>query len=209
MSKLKLFKSQEPHHIMGSTLINHGPRIKLGITCNEYCLVTMILYCKKKDKPFDEDRVYRHLGYSWEQVQIILTNLKEKDIIRITEGKFTITKKWKAYHNVHKRDEFDDFVKPYLGIQWPGSMPEARQKYDMACEKVGPAHLLERKHAYFEFLKKPENSYRKVMQATVFLNPNKERYNENWEGNIDSSNKLKESIPVKERNKSELDKLSD
>jgi hypothetical protein len=175
------YTSEEHEPVMGSTLIEHGPRMKLGLSCDEYCIVKMLIYCIEKKRSFDFDRIKRHLGFEESHIILLLDMLQEKNIIKIDTKGNKITKRWRELHEKQNHTSFDEFWETYKGIKWPGSKKLAMEKFIITATKWGSRYIISRKKAYIDFLLKPENRWRKIMNATTFLNVTNENFNQPWE----------------------------
>lgn len=200
------FRSSEPEHVIGSSTIEHGPRVKLGLTCEEYSMVKLILYCIDKNRSFDFARIYRHLGFDESQTDQIVQSLVDKEILVMDEVKGNkIMPVWEQAHTTHYKTTFDEFWKPYRGLSWPGSKKLSAERFSIAAQKFGSRYILHRKHAYMDFLLRPENRWRKIMNASTFLSVSTEHFNQPWE--TYGTNTPESQMKVKAMSKQQKEKL--
>ena len=173
----------EDVNVYGNTVINHSIRISLGLTLAEYCVADFIEYAKCRGKIVTYEYAQRRLGLSRADVVIALKSLYTKGFAETNSNTVLMTEKWL---NAFKVDEiwFDKFWlingKPF----WPGSKPDAKAKFAIVCRKYPPDYIISCRDHYLKFMAHPSNSFRQLMGAPVFLNPEKERFNEDWLGNL-------------------------
>lgn len=179
--------------IYGITEINHRLRVKGKLTCNEYVLCSAIeSYQIKNVIDFSAEDIYRNTGL---KIDYFKTKLIPKLIIdgyiRIHEKtkRPQLTDKWFNIFTISNL-EFDNFWCDKSGqfgekdkVVWMGSKKQALKLYKKVREKFSENHLLRQRYYYFKFLDLYNNKYntsRQKMMATVWLNPQNERFNEDW-----------------------------
>ena len=181
MINLNEFKSSETKTVQGTTVIHHNIRTKLKITCVQYVMMDFVQYCFDGKKDVNEDRCFRHTGIYWERASDLLKSLVLKELIEVHDKyRYKPTKKWYDAHKVEVEENFAKFWKPNHGRKWTGSFADAKIKFARACTKYSPEYIIAQKEAYFKYLSHPDNLYRKVMGASVFLNLQTKRFTEEW-----------------------------
>ena len=180
--KLSEFKSSEYDPVIGTTMILHKPRTKLGLTLGEYTVAKLIEYCETNNKELTGERAFLHIGIETEDLVEYIDSLINQGIARWNEGDLhpILLLKWHKIHSEAISEQFDRFWEKEYGIRWGGSKAQARQKFDILMKEIDFAYIMAQKRAYFMFLCLPENDWRHVMGGAVFLGKTDKRYSENW-----------------------------
>jgi hypothetical protein len=174
--------------VYGTTTINHKIRVRLGLTMAEYVVMDFLDYALTKRKPITYEYSQRRTGLAREQFIQILASLRDKGFTQSVaeEGKLpTIipTRLWLDAFMIPK-EWFESFWMVGENAYWPGSRKKAQQLFEKLCKTYSPEYLLKCKENYVTFMAHPANDWRKVMGAPVFLNPETERFKEDWSGQL-------------------------
>ncbi len=172
--------------ISGSTTINHEVRQKLELTNDEYVLLSFLNTAQQEKRDITYELVYRKTAIEKADYDIISNKLFVRDYIRASKVEervfIKVSKRFREAFYVQERD-FDEFwFNAKTGVcDWPGSKSDALAKY-IICRKSYPHdYLMKQKNWYFRFLELPDNSFRKKLGASVFLNMSTKRFEEDFE----------------------------
>ena len=193
-----LINKHESHalsKITGKTTISHRNRIKLGITCMQYCILELIEKSVARHESLTEQFFYQKIGIQKEELYKELHKLATLEFItKNTDGSPKVTQKWLSAFDI-PMEEFEEFWNRNERCAWPGSSKkETLKKYKEVREFYSAAYLLRKRNEYLEFLVRKENDFRQIMGCSVFLNLDKERFNIDWKNA--SKETLQEPIPV-------------
>lgn len=85
-----------------STLINHDVRLKLGLSCNEFCVADFI----SSGEHITRQQLADRLGLSKQSVIKIINKLVELEIVNKNEkGRLCISEKWmKSFNQVYGKE---------------------------------------------------------------------------------------------------------
>lgn len=180
------------HKPTGRSLILHRQRIQLGLSMEEYALMAFIETRKAKNLPVSYDKIEKYLGIDPIHAKELLIMLKQKELIRNEKG-IVITDKWFSVFEISEK-EFEDFWNINSKPCWPGSRKESLKMYIKARKLFDKDFLLQQRNAYFKFLQEPENEYRSKMSCSTFLNPENEKFNQNWTKEVTTSEQKAEKI---------------
>lgn len=173
------FKTKELIEIYGSTTISHAKRVRMGLTIAEYTVADFVAYANSKRKLVTFEYAYRRIGLSKELLLPILASLRDKEFITIDGSNIRTTEKWDETFRISQQ-WFEEFWFYKGKAVWPGSKKEAQAQFEKTCREYEPQYIISCRDAYMDFMAHPDNSYRKLMGAAVFLNPKTERFNEQW-----------------------------
>ena len=183
MSEFDDIQVKDTNTIYGSTIINHAKRIQMDLSMAEYCVADFIEYANGKRKLVTYEYAYRRLGLKKELFIPLMTSLRNKGYITDEQNNIKVTRKWLDTFMVGA-EWFDAFWnirgKPY----WPGSKKDAQKKFEKACYQYSPEFIIQCRDNYVKFMNHPANKFRQIMMATVFLNPETERFKEDWLGQL-------------------------
>ena len=185
------FQSGVYNDVHGTSVIDHKLRVKMGLMMVEYVMLDFIHRVTIQKKAIDYGRIRRWTGLTdANEIRRIIGVLENKGLIivedLIEDGKAKrrikgVSRKFQNICHTKEDDDFETFWSPAFEKKWTGSKQEAKKLFQVACSKFGASHVLNQKFNYFKFLSLPENAYRSVMMATVFLNMTKQRFNEPWD----------------------------
>jgi hypothetical protein len=211
MENLTDYKSKKPEP-NGITTINHNVRCRMQLDCNEYVLIEYIVKIRERYILYDYGLCYLATGFVPEQQEMLLRRLFNKEFIAYINhpnGQKDIkpTGKWDELFFDQIERQFDRFwtedINGKSRTAWNGSKPEAYKIFRNLVPQYGFDKLMQQRKSYFRFLelqKSVRGFDRQRMMATVFLNMQKERYNEDWAGQVEELEKLrKEKEGVRER----------
>lgn len=167
--------------ITGKTTISHKIRVKLSISCIEYCMLELIEKSQVRKDNMNEDFFWRRLGIKKDELYKLLSALKTKELISKDKfGSPIVTDKWLSCFAI-STEEFEKFWTMDGKPCWEGSAKkDAMMKYKKTRELYSAEYLLKKRNEYFRFLARPENEYRQKLGCSVFLNLDKERFNTDW-----------------------------
>lgn len=187
MGKLDNYVSKAPD-IVGSSTINHAARVKLGLTCSEYCFIDFL---HRRDVDATETKsIWISLGFGEKEINQLFRNLIVKGFIIMDIGsgnsdnpKFNFTQKWKeGFANIEQ--EFNEYFWMENGkVAWTGTKKKAFEYYIKLRKKHSKDFLVNQRDQYFKFLelqKKYRNFDQQRLMCQVFLNPANERYLEDY-----------------------------
>lgn len=181
------FRSKAPK-VSGTTLIDHAKRVALGLNCSEYVLMSYISEQVGTPEPYDIVKVQMRTGLtSGQQDRLISRLTEEKYICWSIKSKTNVpTQKWYAqFSDLEKEFEkfWTDLIDGKIRNAWPGSRPVAEKLFRKVREKYSFDYIMKQRREYFRYLDRLlriKGFDRQKMMATVFLNPEKERFNEKW-----------------------------
>lgn len=197
--------------IKGITVINNQNRKKLNLTMNEYAMMDAIDTLKRKSKPISNQNLWVITGFEDNEQSILISALKNKgflaDIKRGDQTFLAILPVWLS-QNIPFEQEFEEFwtIKDSNGkskVAWPGSKPDAKKKYITVRKFYSKEFMFSQRDTYFELLRKTHELTkfkRQKLMCTVFLNPETERFKENYKEQLEEL--IKEytpQIPEKKR----------
>lgn len=207
---VKSFRSKAPK-VSGTTLIDHAKRVALGLNCSAYVLATYI--DKKGDsEPYDYVQAQVATGLTHEQQDTLLIKLYNMNYIQWTKDlkTNTITDKWcDQFSDLEKEFEkfWTDLIDGKVRNAWPGSKPVAEKLFKKVRKKYSFEHLMKQRREYFRYLERSlriKGFDRQKMMATVFLNPETQRFNEKWYTYCPELPKLKKKPVLTDKEKKGL-----
>lgn len=187
-------------NINGETVIDHKKRVKWLLSCAEYVMIDYLVKLTINEKKFDPIDCFYKTGLNKHIQGSLIESLKESKFI---ESDLSVNKDFvKNFLNSENSLESDflDFWFMEIDIKgnkskksvWPGAKPDAFKKYRLARVKESHTRLIEARNCYFEYLAYINNKavqtggkqgfMRSKMNASKFLNPVNEHYNEDWKG---------------------------
>ena len=201
------FVVKETTDVYGTTTILHKQRTQLKLSTAEYVMADFIAYANSKNKPASLDYAKRRIGIKREKWNALLHSLIKKQIIIMDiKGNISVTRLWLDAFMIGE-EWFEAFWlvknKPF----WPGSKKDAHKKFIKVCKKFDPEYIIRQRDAYIKFLAHPKNEFRSKMGAPVFLNPQTERFNEDWNQqlkDLDQPQKKPRKINLSKEKKEEL-----
>lgn len=167
---------------MKKTIIDHKKRNKFSLTCDEYALIESIENFMVKNKikrflpkdPEHQKKVNNPIAFSDELYKLAGNSLINKGmLIKSKEGGFIIVPSW-CEENEKLEQLFNTFWETYGKI---GSKKNGLTMFKKALKKVDLEHLYERWEEYKSFL---EESGQHQMHLSTWLNPDNERYNDEF-----------------------------
>ena len=185
MGKLDDYKSKLPS-INGSTTINHEARVRLGLTCSEYVLMSHLANIQEKKKKHENLSFYLSTGFGPSEITALFKALIGKGFVYISnpaEGDYEVTSKWNdGFADIEK--EFDNkFWKVDGKVAWTGTRKKALEYYVKLRKRHAKDFLVKQRDDYFTFLDlqyKLRNFDQQKTMCQVFLNPMNERYLEDY-----------------------------
>jgi len=180
----KDFKSTSQYPI-GSTIIDHKIRVKLGLTLAEYCIMDLIQLLKQNNEAVKFTKFQAFLGFDEGTSRKILISLREAGFISTDNNKVDIMEKWAEAFGVNEL-EYMEFA-TINGIKcWPQSFEAIRKEYIRTRKKYSHEYLIDQRTWYFLFLNLPVNSYRNKMGGAVWLGMKNCHFNDNWKEQYES-----------------------
>jgi len=168
--------------ITGITTINHAKRVQMNLTIAEYTVADLIDYGNSTRKLLTYDYIWRKIGLDKENFLSIAKSLILKGYVNSQDG-IKVTRKWMDVFMIG--DEwFDAFWFVRGEAYWPGAKKDAREKFIKVCKFYKPEFVIQCRDNYIRFMNHPDNGFRKVMGASVFLNLQTERFKEDWLGHL-------------------------
>jgi len=160
----------------GKNIIEHSVRIKLGLTCDEYCVFDTILSRKKRNKTTKFADIENFSGLSPEIINLSILKMSQMLLLKINNNEFFLNKTMidEAFKPLDDKleDEFEKFWKiekdGKLTNCWAGPRTAALIKFKVARKKFSFEFIMQQRSDYFKLLE--HQTYRQVMQATKFLN---------------------------------------
>jgi len=197
MSEFSDVKTKRRDTIYGFSQINHAKRHKMGLSIAEYCVADFIEYAASKRKPVTYEYIWRRLAFDKENFLSLAKNLQTKGYIVSEDNQLKVTRLWLDEFMVS--DEwFDAFWFVKGKVFWPGPKKDAQAKFVKACKFFQPEFLIECRDNYIKFMAHPDNAFRQVMGASVFLNLETERFKQDWPGDLRRLKNPMEKLPRQE-----------
>lgn len=171
-------------NIIGSTTINHAARVKLGLNCSEYVLMTFVYHCAKNNKPLITLETYQKTGFEEDAQFQVMRGLVQKGFVLFSPNEVPqVTTKWEsAFANIE--DEFENlFWKKDCKVIWQGSSRKQALLFYLKTRKKYPREtLVESRNDYVEYLQweHKRGFDRQIMGAEKFLNEKNEYYLVDW-----------------------------
>lgn len=190
MTKLSDYKSKAPD-IIGSTTINHGARVRLGLNCSEYVFLDHLTKKDQKGSIADTLSVYINTGFGESETKALFRSLIAKGFI-VPDGQYyNITSKWEeAFPDLDREFESHfwlEVIEGHKKVAWTGAKKKAMEYYIRLRKKYSRDFIVTQRDNYFKFLdlqKKLRNFDQQRLMCQVFLNPATERYMEDYEDYI-------------------------
>ena len=110
-------------------------------------------------------------------------SLLTKGFIISENNKLKVTRLWLDEFMVGE-EWFDAFWFVKGKTFWAGPRKDAQAKFVKACKFFTPEFLIECRDNYIRFLAHPDNRFRQVMGASVFLNLQTEKFKTDWLGEL-------------------------
>lgn len=160
----------------GVNKVNHSIRIKLGLSCEEYCIFETILSRKrvKKDTKFDDIEDYT--GLLPTNINTSIRKMINILLIKVDNENFMLNKSmvdsaFKEQENKFQK-EFNKFWKITKDGKeincWPGPREDAFNKFKIARNEYSFEFIMQQRFNYFKLLE--HKTWRNPMQASKFLN---------------------------------------
>jgi hypothetical protein len=192
MGKLEEYKSKAPD-IVGSSTINHAARVKLGLTCSQYCFLDFLH--RRRENPTGNQSIWINLGFGEREIEQLMKECMLKGFVLRGEAGMMLTPKWNdAFTSSEK--EFDEFwyekADGKYSVAWTGTKKKAIEYWVKLRKKHSFDFLMSQRNDYFEFLrlqKKLRKFDQQRVMCQVFLNPANERYMENYADYIEQLKK--------------------
>ena len=168
--------------ILGTSIINHKIRVKLGLTLNEYCVLDFLYSRMIAKKPVlsiakESDALWKDLGVRPFNIVDNVLCLGEKDLIEENKkGEIIPTQLWIDEFEKGWEKEFTTLWDTYGHI---GNESEAKARYKLVRKITTLDHLLKRHQVYQKHL--DERDWKQKMQLTVWLNPKKMKWDDDYE----------------------------
>ena len=165
--------------IHGSTIINHKIRVKLDVTCSEYCILEHIYNLNKQGIKVT---AYGEIDTLWESLGMRPTNFAEYvtdliDLKYIEEANgLVVTEKWYKEFTTAYEERFEEFWNVYGII---GNKEQARKMFLKAVKEDTYDHLIQRHAIYVGHLK--TCNWKGKMHCSTWLNPISKRYNDDFQ----------------------------
>jgi hypothetical protein len=184
MGKLEEYKSKAPD-IVGSSTINHAARVKLGLTCSQYCFLDFLH--RRQENPTGNQSIWINLGFGEREIEQLTKECIQRGYVLLNDTGFVLTGKWNdAFTSSEK--EFEEFwhetVENKRSVAWTGTKKKALEYWVKLRKKHSFDFMMKQRNDYFQFLRL-QKKFRKFDQqrlmCQVFLNPANERYMENYE----------------------------
>jgi len=190
MGKLEEYKSKAPD-IVGSSTINHAARVKLGLTCSQYCFLDFLH--RRQENPTGNQSMWINLGFGEREIDQLTLECMQKGYVMIESGvdgrnaSLRLSSKWyNAFTSAEK--EFEEFwhetVENKRSVAWTGTKKKALEYWVKLRKKHSFDFMMKQRNDYFQFLrlqKKLRKFDQQRLMCQVFLNPANERYMENYE----------------------------
>ena len=183
--KYKTFEKENHTHVFGKTIMNHGIRVKLGLTCIEYVLLDFIKgWQDKNDKRIRYSDLWIFTGIAPEHIPDLWKNLIAKEMVYYDDETGLVTTDSKFDECFNKDNDFQDFWehygrvldndKNYTLIGNIGNRQMAMKNYRKAIKVITPAELKQKAREYTDYC---VASTRYIQHASTWLNP----VNRKWE----------------------------
>jgi hypothetical protein len=187
MGKLEEYKSKAPD-IVGSSTINHAARVKLGLTCSQYCFLDFLH--RRQENPTGNQSIWINLGFGEREIEQLVRECTQRGYLIIepeTDQKLRLSSKWNdAFTSAEK--EFEEFWHETVDnkrlVAWTGTKKKALEYWVKLRKKHSFDFMMKQRNDYFQFLrlqKKLRKFDQQRLMCQVFLNPANERYMENYE----------------------------
>ena len=183
MNAFETVVAKDSSVIYGTTTINHNKRCKMGLSTGEYVVADFVAYANSKRKMVTFEYALARTGYHKDDFLGILKSLVSKGFVEIHEPTIEVTRKWLDTFMIEEQ-WFESFWLVNGQAIWPGSKPDAKEKFVKAATMFSPEFIIECRDRYLKFMAHPENNFRKIMGAPVFLNLKTERFKEDWLGQL-------------------------
>jgi len=187
-NKLSNYRSSAPP-IIGSTVINHAARVRLGLNCSEYCLLDHLSKKDERGGVADTSTVYINTGFTVKDIEGLFRSLIAKGFVYLDpkNNSYELTSKWEeGFPNIEKEFE-TKFWKINGKVAWPGSRAKSLSYYIKLRKKYSADFLESQRDHYFKYLEL-ELKYRKFdrqkVMCQVFLNPANDRFLEDYKSYI-------------------------
>ena len=191
--------------VSGITEIIHSARVKGGLSMEEYAILDLLT--KKGNKKYGWEIFYRKLGMSADDASAIIKKLRQKGYIGVSGGTAKVLPLFNQLFESTEA-EFEEFwtivEDKKLKAAWGGSKPEAKKHYTTLRRKYSAEYLLSQRNDYFRYLEyeKTHNKFNRAkMGGPVFLNPDKERFKEEWAEHLPKPEKPKGKLTEKDKEK--------
>lgn len=190
MEKLEEYKSKAPD-IVGSSTINHAARVKLQLTCSQYCFIDFLH--RRKENPTGVQSIWISLGFGEKEIEQLTKECMLKGFIAVTSGidgrdpELILSNKWnEAFTSAEKEFEvfWHEMIDNKISVAWTGTKKKALEYWVKLRKKHSFEFLMKQRNDYFQFLrlqKKLRKFDQQRLMCQVFLNPANERYLENYE----------------------------
>ena len=202
----------------GDNKIEHSVRIKLGLSCEEYCVFDTIHQRKlrKKDTSFTD--IENHTGLLPNVIDHAIRKMSEIILLAVDNNKFLLNREMVKVAFQEKETQLENEFKIFwekevkngnktkLVTRWPGPKEAAFIKFKIARRKYSFDFIMQQTYNYFKFL--TFETWRSPMQATKFLNVTSGQIKEDWVSQWPDYTK-KEAKEVKPMTQKEKDKLYD
>lgn len=155
-------------HKLITSVINHNIRVELGLTCDEYIVMDILLenYCRQ---PFAFANLETEIGFTVDQFIDILADLVLKEMVYVS-GKpvpvYIISDRWLSKFNVD-----GDFQEFWTIFREYGNRINALKHYKIVRKSVDKETLHEAAKAYLAYCDITYSDTKYVNNAQIWLNP--------------------------------------
>ena len=169
--------------VKGRTVIDHQLRIRLGIGCNSYVILSHFV-----DYPdLNFDKILEKTGMETPAVQKMIAGLESKGLLSFNAKRTKVKVTTKFYSKEKVKDQFKQFwdlskisSDPKTSA-WPDSPVQAKKMFEAAVKEDGFDYIMERRDLYVKVLETDAFQYRSMMTAARFLNPKNKEYSADFE----------------------------
>jgi len=194
MIEFENVKTNKRIRIYGISQVNHSKRHKMGLSIAEYCVADFIEYCNSKRKPVTYEYIWLKLALDKENFLSLAKSLLAKGYVVSEENQLKVTRLWLDEFMISV-EWFNAFWFVRGKVFWGGSRKDAQVKFVKACRLFTPEFLIECRDNYIKFMAHPDNAFRHVMGASVFLSLETEKFKQDWLGDLRRLNNPLEKLP--------------
>lgn len=149
--------------VTGTTFINHGVRVRLGLSLQEYTVMQFLADCKDK-KLMPGEKSLELIGVHYYNLIEIIDSLQKKG--------FLID----LYPNHKWSNEFIEDIDRLWSIHKKGSKATARERLSKVLKKIAIEELIVKLTEYVK--SKPPEEFEYLKGLDVWLNPKTEHWND-------------------------------
>lgn len=148
----------------GTTFINHGVRVRLGLSLQEYTVMQFLADCKEKKITINEESFISLIGVHYIHVVPIMDELQKKGLIIGTLPNH----KWS--------NEFIEDIDRLWSVHKKGSRAKAKERLSKVLKKITIEELIVKLTEYVK--SKPPEEFEYLKGLDVWLNPKTEHWND-------------------------------